>query len=49
VNEVEDIRIVSPQERKPSFPGAAHADWMTDDLITVLDTASLLKEHTEDS
>jgi chemotaxis signal transduction protein len=47
VEEVEDIRSVKEEERKPPFRGAAHARWMTGDLVTVLDTDSLLKEHTE--
>ena len=47
VDEVEDIRTVKQEERKPPFQGAAHARWMTDDLVTVLDTDSLVKEHTE--
>ena len=47
VDEVEDIRTVSEDERKPPFHGAAHARWMTDDLVTVLDTDSMFKEHTE--
>jgi chemotaxis signal transduction protein len=47
VDEVDDIRAVSQDERKPPFRGAVHARWMTDDLVTVLDTDSLLKEHTE--
>jgi chemotaxis signal transduction protein len=47
VDEVEDIRTVSEDERKPPFHGAVHARWMTDDLVTVLDTNSLLEEHTE--
>lgn len=49
VDEVEDIRTVKEEERKPSFQGAAHARWMTGDLVTVLDTNSLLEEHTEGS
>ncbi len=47
VDEVEDIRTVREEERKSLFHGAAHARWMTDDLVTVLDIDSLLKEHTE--
>jgi purine-binding chemotaxis protein CheW len=47
VDEVEDIRTVSEEQRKPPFHGASHARWMTEDLVTVLDTNSLLKEHTE--
>jgi chemotaxis signal transduction protein len=47
VDEVEDIRTVREEERKSPFHGAAHARWMTDDLVTVLDTNSLLEEHTE--
>ncbi len=47
VDEVEDIRSVRADERKPPFRGAAHARWMTDDMVTVLDTNSLLEEHTE--
>jgi len=47
VDGVEDIRSVSQEERKPPFHGAAHARWMTDDLVTVLDINSLLEEHTE--
>ncbi len=47
VDEVEDIRTVREEERKPPFHGAAHTRWMTGDLVAVLDTNSLLKEHTE--
>ncbi len=47
VDEVEDILTVKEEERRPPFPGAAHARWMTGDLVTVLDTDSLFKEHTE--
>lgn len=47
VDGVEDIRTVRQEERKSPFHGSAHARWMTDDLIPVLDTDSLFKEHTE--
>jgi chemotaxis signal transduction protein len=47
IDEVDDIRTVRLEERRPPLHGAAHARWMADDLVTVLDINSLLAEHTE--
>lgn len=48
-DEVEDIRVVQEDEKRPALEKAAHAAWMTADLVTVLDTESLLPGETEEN
>ena len=44
VDEVEDIRIVDENRRKPAPEDSEHGAWMTDDLIVVLNIERLLPE-----
>jgi len=49
VDEVEDIRAVTDNQRGSPPEGARHAAWMTDDLVIVLDTEALLPKATEEN
>lgn len=41
VDRVEDIRTVLEAERRPAPPESLHVSWITQDLVTVLNTRSL--------
>ncbi len=44
VDDVEDIRNVNEDERRPAPEKSPHAAWMTDDLVIVLNAGSLFPE-----
>jgi purine-binding chemotaxis protein CheW len=45
VSEIEDVRSVQAASRRPAPPAANHVRWMTEDLIPVLDTASIFGDR----
>jgi purine-binding chemotaxis protein CheW len=47
VSEVEDIRGIKDEDRMPPPEKAAHAAWMTNDLVVVLDPAAMFPGKTE--
>jgi purine-binding chemotaxis protein CheW len=47
VDQVEDIRNVRPQERRPAPVGSVQSAWMTDDLVIVLDPVALWRAESK--